>query len=76
MLFRRLTVPIYPQSHRASGRLIFLSVELSYFLFPFLLTALTAIQFRAELRTIFTRRFGTAVSLRLTRGSSWIWRSR
>src|SRR5205814_5880285 len=33
----------------------------------------TAIQFRAEPGTILTRRFEEAASLRLTRGSSWIW---
>jgi hypothetical protein len=46
----------------ATGRLIFLSVELSYFLFSFfieagLLIGLTAIQFRAEPGTILTKRF-------------------
>jgi len=49
------------------------------FCFHFLLdysTGLTAVQFRAELGTILTRRFEEAVWLRLTRGSSWIWRSR
>jgi len=45
-------------------------------LFPCELELLTAIQFRAELGTILTRRFETAASLRVTRGSSWIWRSR
>jgi len=37
---------------------------------------LTAFQFRAEPRTILTRRLEKAASLRLTRGTSWIWRSR
>jgi len=40
------------------------------------LIVLTAIQFRAEPGTVLTRRFRTATSLRLTRGSSWIWKSR
>ena len=31
---------------------------------------------RGEPGTILTRRFGEAASLRLTRGSSWIWKSR
>ena len=36
------------------------------------MTALTAIQFRAEPGTILTRRFEEAASFRLTPGSSWI----
>jgi hypothetical protein len=37
---------------------------------------LTAIQFRTEPGIILTRRFEEAASLQLTRGSSWIWKSR
>jgi len=39
-----------------------------------LLIVLLAIQFRAEQGNFFTR--GTAASLRKSRRSSWIWRSR
>ena len=56
----------------ATGRLIFLSAELSYFLFSFFVevVSLTAIQFRAERRTILTRRSERRPHFRLTRGSS------
>src|ERR1700726_1282925 len=45
----------------------------AFFVQAGLLTALTAIQFRAEPGTALR---GAAASLRLTQGSSWIWRSR
>jgi len=63
---------------KASGRSKFLSVELSYFLFSFVVEVglLTAIQFSAEPGTIPREALWTASSFRLTRGSKWIWWSR
>ena len=55
------------------GRVVIFLI--SFFVQVGLLTALTAIQFRAEPGTILTRRL-KAASLRLTQGSSWFWKSR